>query len=81
MKKSAFLFLTVFFMACGLCWSQAPDDSAPATSNIPSAQYPRIHSDLRITFQVFAPTAQKVQVQPGGNDGGLGSPVSTTIGC
>jgi enterochelin esterase-like enzyme len=72
MKKSAFLFLTVFFMACGLCWSQAPDDSAPATSNIPSAQYPRIHSDLRITFQVFAPTAQKVQVQPGGNDGGLG---------
>jgi len=47
-------------------------DSWPATSNVPEAEVPRIHADLRVTFRVSAPDAQKVQVQPGGDDNGLG---------
>ena len=59
-------------MSCGLCFAQAADDSKPATSNVPGAEYPRIHSDLRVTFRVAAPGAQKVQLKPGGDDNGLG---------
>ena len=45
---------------------QSSDDSRPATSNVMGAQYPRIHSDLRATFRLKAPDAQKVQVDVGG---------------
>lgn len=72
MKRSAHLFLFAALVAAGLCWCQAADDSTPAASNIPSALYPRVHPDLSVTFRVVAPTAQKVQVQPGGGDSGLG---------
>jgi enterochelin esterase-like enzyme len=50
----------------------AADDSWPAASNVPGAEYPRVHSDLRVTFRVSAPGAQKVQLVPGGDDSGLG---------
>jgi enterochelin esterase-like enzyme len=40
-----------------------PDESWPASSNVRDAEYPRIHADLRVTFRLVAPTAQKVQVQ------------------
>src|SRR5712671_5718110 len=50
----------------------AADDSVPATSNVPGAQYPRVYPDLRVSFRLRAPNAQKVQVQPGGGDNGLG---------
>jgi enterochelin esterase-like enzyme len=63
--------LMLSVLACGLCWAQGGDDSKPATSNVPSSQYPRIHSDLRITFRVTAPDAKLVQVKPGGD--GLGT--------
>jgi enterochelin esterase-like enzyme len=53
-------------------WAGAQDDSKPATSNLPGAEYPRIHADLKVTFRISAPGAQKVQVIPGGNDSGLG---------
>jgi enterochelin esterase-like enzyme len=66
------ILLTVAAATSGLCWAQAVDDSRPATSNLPGAEYPRIHSDLRVTFRVNAPGAQKVQVIPGGDDNGLG---------
>ena len=49
------------------------DDSRPATSNVRDAEFPRVHPDLRITFRVQAPEAQKVQLQPGGNGNGLGA--------
>ncbi len=67
---SRFPALMVAF--CGLCVAQAPDEGVPASSNVLNAQYPRVHSDLRVTFRVSAPNAQKVQVQPGGTDNGLG---------
>ncbi len=60
---------SVLFVAlsCGLAWSQPADDSKPATSNVLNAQYPRVHADLRATFRLNAPEAQKVQVAMGRN--------------
>jgi enterochelin esterase-like enzyme len=53
---------------------QAPvDDSQPASSNVLNARYPRVHADRRVTFRLTAPNARKVQLQPGGNDNGLGT--------
>jgi enterochelin esterase-like enzyme len=46
--------------------------SQPAPSNVPGAEYPRVHQDLHVTFRLRAPSAQKVQLQPGGGDNGLG---------
>jgi enterochelin esterase-like enzyme len=57
--------LALMFLACGLCVGQPADDSKPASSNVPGAEYPRVHSDLRVTFHLKAPEAQKVQVQLG----------------
>jgi enterochelin esterase-like enzyme len=60
----------------------AADDSVPATSNVPGAQYPRVHPDLRVSFRLRAPQAQKVQLQPGGGDNGLGKgPVDMAKGA
>ena len=42
-----------------------PDESVPATSNIPGAEYPRIRSDARVVFRVKAPDAQKVEFDLG----------------
>ena len=60
--------------------AQAPaDDSRPASSNVLNAQYPRVHADGRVTFRLTAPNAQKVQLQPGGADNGLGKgPIDMT---
>lgn len=52
-------------LASGLCWGQATDDSVPASTNIMGQQFPRVHSDLRVTFQLKAPEAQNVQVRLG----------------
>jgi enterochelin esterase-like enzyme len=49
-----------------LATAQAPDDSVPAPTNVPGAQYPRVYPDGRVTFRLVAPTAQKVQVQANG---------------
>jgi enterochelin esterase-like enzyme len=64
-------FLALLVLACGLTRAQA-DDSKPAASNVPRAEYPRVHPDGRVTFRLKAPDAKKVQVQPGGADNGLG---------
>src|SRR5262245_17706869 len=63
--------LTLLVLACGLTRVQA-DDAKPATSNVPRAEYPRVHPDGRVTFRLKAPDARKVQAQPGGADNGLG---------
>ncbi len=58
---------TIWLMlACSLCWSQPAGDSKPATTNVMGSQYPRVHSDLRVSFRLQAPQAQKVQVRLGG---------------
>jgi enterochelin esterase-like enzyme len=49
------------------------DESKPASTNVNNSAYPRVHSDLRITLQLKAPEAKKVQVV--GNFGlGKGGP-------
>ena len=40
--------------------SPTPADGVPAPTNIRGQQYPRIHPDLRVTFRIKAPDAQKV---------------------
>ncbi len=37
-----------------------PADGVPASTNIRGQEYPRIHDDLRVTFRIKAPDAQKV---------------------
>jgi enterochelin esterase-like enzyme len=64
-------FRTLLLLACGLTPVQA-DDAQPASSNVPRAEYPRVHADGRVSFRLKAPDAKKVQVQPGGADNGLG---------
>ncbi len=40
-------------------------DGVRATSNVPNAEYPRIHPDLRVTFKLKAPEAKTVKLQGG----------------
>lgn len=40
--------------------SSKPADTIAAPTNIRGAEYPRIHPDLRVTFRIKAPDAQKV---------------------
>ena len=42
--------------------AQKADESWSASTNIGNAAYPRIHSDLRLTFQLKAPQAKSVQL-------------------
>ena len=39
-----------------------PDEGVPAATNIGNSGYPKVHSDLRVTFRLKAPDAKKVQV-------------------
>jgi len=55
------LLLLVIIFVCGGCWGQE-GDSRPAPTNIPGAEYPRLHSDLTATFRVQADHADKVQL-------------------
>jgi enterochelin esterase-like enzyme len=47
-----------------------PPDARPAPTNIRGAEYPRIDADLRVTFRIKAPDAQKVEFGFFGFDGG-----------
>ena len=40
-------------------------DSVPAPSNVAGAEFPRIASDLSVTFQLKAPNAKQVQLEGG----------------
>lgn len=79
-NKTTFLCLAFATLAALSCHTpttsataQTADDSQPAASNVRGGQYPRVHSDLRATFQFKAPNAQRVQLQPGGGEeNGLG---------
>ena len=53
--------------------ASADEGSRPASSNVRGAEYPLIHQDLRVTFRLNAPDAQRVQVQPSGAENGLGN--------
>ena len=57
--------LLALIAACAVCLAQAPDGSKPASTNVPGAQYPLVHPDRSVTFQLRAPDANKVQVRAG----------------
>ena len=59
---------TLIFLAAVLCaaWpTGAAIDGAPAPSNIGNAEYPRIASDLRVTFRLKASGAKQVKLEGG----------------
>ncbi len=60
-----------FFLLVVVCLAQ-DDATVPAPTNVRGAAYPRLHSDRRVTFRLKAPLAKQVQLQPGGDDNGLG---------
>jgi enterochelin esterase-like enzyme len=55
-----------------------PEDSSPAATNVPGAQYPRTHRDGRVTFTLAAPRASTVEVA--GGDGLGKGPFAMTKG-
>jgi len=62
--RLAFIIFALALIPFGVGWAQSKDDSVPASTNVPNAEYPRIHPDLRVTFRVSAPEAKKVQILP-----------------
>jgi enterochelin esterase-like enzyme len=57
LKKTLFLMT----LGCSISFGQS-DNSYPAPTNIPGAEYPKIHADRRVTFRIQADQAQKVQL-------------------
>ena len=53
--------LLAIVLVCGPCLAQQAH-SAPAPTNIPGAEFPRLNSDLSATFRVRADQAQRVQL-------------------
>ncbi|HEY7499485.1 MAG TPA: alpha/beta hydrolase-fold protein [Vicinamibacterales bacterium] len=71
--KRTFLYIAAAVLSgAAASFAQPADDSRPASSNVLNAQYPRVHADGRVSFRFTAAAAQKVQLQPGGADNGLG---------
>jgi enterochelin esterase family protein len=71
--KRTFLYIAAAVLSgAAASFAQPADDSRAASSNVLNAQYPRVHADGRVSFRFTAAAAQKVQLQPGGADNGLG---------
>jgi enterochelin esterase-like enzyme len=64
--------LSMFVLLLGAALPAPADDARPAATNVPRAEYPRVHPDGRVTFRLRAPDVKAVKVQPGGADNGLG---------
>ena len=63
--KLKFIFIVPWF-AAALCSAQTTNETdvgTPASSNVPGAQYPKIHSDRSVTFRFHAPKAQSIRLQ------------------
>ena len=58
---------SILFLASFVCATACirAADSAPAPGNVANAEYPRIASDLSVTFRFRAPEARKVQLRGG----------------
>ena len=54
------VLLTLLLAAPVAAQDPKPAAGIPAPTNIRGAQFPRIHDDLRVTFRIKAPDAQKV---------------------
>ncbi len=58
-------FFTSLGLVIGILQSLAAADGSPAPSNVGNAEYPRIASDLRVTFRLKAPNAKQVRLEGG----------------
>src|SRR5262245_23827239 len=58
------LFTLVLWIGGALLTLAAPD-SMPAPSNVPGADYPRIHADLCVSFRLKAPNRKQVKLEGG----------------
>ena len=59
------ILVSLLLASPGWARGEEPSATIPAPSNVRGAEYPRIHPDLRVTFRVKAPDAQKVEFQLG----------------
>jgi enterochelin esterase family protein len=57
--------LSLAVLLCASCQMRAAADSMAASSNVGNADYPRIASDLRVTFRLKAPNAKQVKLEGG----------------
>jgi hypothetical protein len=64
-KPAFFAVQSVAAGAAPIMNSPATPSAAPASTNIRGNEYPRVESDLRVTFRIKAPDAQKVQFDLG----------------
>jgi enterochelin esterase family protein len=62
-------YLALSILTYLICMAQV-EDFQPAASNVLGAEYPRVHSDLRVTFRLKATAAKVVKLHPAGD--GLG---------
>ena len=64
MKRICMLVFSV--VLSGFCFAQAasqpPADTKPASSNIPGQEYPRLDSQRRAYFRIYAPKAESMRV-------------------
>lgn len=70
MKIQLVVGLSILGAIGGLAQTEAPPK--PTASNVMNAQYPALYPDGRVVFRFRSTNATKVQLQPGGNDNGLG---------
>jgi enterochelin esterase family protein len=58
--------------AASVAQAPAPQPAAPGAPQPPAVTSPEVRSDRRVTFRVFAPTAQKVELRSPGDIPGVG---------
>jgi enterochelin esterase-like enzyme len=64
MRSATWLASCAAFLVLSACAAKGQDQSGKqATTNLGNAQYPRIHPDLRLTFQMKAPDAKTMKLQ------------------
>jgi enterochelin esterase-like enzyme len=59
------LVVALMALLCVPLFAQAAPESTPAPGNVGNAEYPRIASDLRVTFRLKAPNAKLVKLEGG----------------
>src|SRR5215510_1381783 len=72
------LFFALAILISESLFTLAAPDSAPAPSNVAGAEYPRIASDLSVTFRLKAPNAKQVKLE--GGAGLVKEPIDLTRG-
>ena len=71
MKRLCVIVAAILLANTNFAPIRADNQGVPASSNVPAAPTPRVHSDLRITFELKAPDATSLQVA-GGDGLGMG---------